>query len=34
METKTAEAEFKEFDKIEELEPYHIGKPVLCEISQ
>jgi serine/threonine protein kinase len=34
METKTAEAELKEFDKIEGLEPYHIGKPVMCEISQ
>lgn len=34
MKTENAEAELKEFDKIEELEPYHIGKPVLCEISQ
>ena len=34
MKTENAEAELKEFDNIEGLDPYHIGKPMLCEISQ
>lgn len=34
MKTENAEVEYHEFDNIEGLEQYHIGKPVICEISQ